>query len=134
MATLQPNKDAEVTIQVQGSLVRNSNSETFVGVGQEINRLIVPVGKVWLIKNLYAYYAGTFTAGDGFWRLWTPADAVTDLEIFASAPTSGTTKIKNLGEQDIYLPAGWKIGTQSYISANTNGASTVQILYQEMDS
>jgi len=134
MATLTPNKDAEVTIQEAGNLTRSVETLTFAGTGEKKTQATVPTGKIWILKGLSMYYAGTFTATNGNFRVWNTANAHFDLEVFAAAPTAGLTKTSLFGNQDLQLPEGWKIGSQSAISADTNGNTTLTLLYKELDA
>jgi len=63
MATLQPNKDAEVSVVEQGIIKIYSDAQTGVS-GVTTSTYTVPTGKVWKLKSTFIQNAGGFTAGD----------------------------------------------------------------------
>jgi len=58
MATLQPNKDAEVTINQQGNLTVVSVTNTITGNGTTYQSLVVPTGKKYILKGYVAIGSG----------------------------------------------------------------------------
>ena len=131
MATLTPNRDPEVTIVQQGTLKARLNDLAFAGTGQRFSNVQVPVGKKWLLKAYQITWYGTYTAADAYLRLKDSSDT----DIFSLLTlTPGTNVITQVGEQQLQLDAGTKIGVQTNITADTNGHLQFTPLYVEFDA
>jgi len=126
MATLQPNKDAEVSINEIGTLTKQEDSTTG-SVSSNIS-FVVPTGKKWTIKGIaIALSAGTFVdstillnnSGTG---------AGVALEVQGTRAVGQVGFMPNI---DITIPPTGRIQVLDTASGSVD--HTVRILYQESD-
>ena len=129
MTTLQPNKDAEVTISQQGTLKSELINETPGGAGTLSHSFTVPVGKQWLLKFIRTdlnSFAGTISQLG--WRI----NPSTDNIVMLSQTTPSMIEDR-LGEQNLLLIAGDVIRVEINISAYTSGSVNSRLLFVELD-
>ena len=131
MATLQPNKDQEVTISQQGSLKAKEEVISVTATGTFSGTETVPVGKKWLLKGITSSRStGNFT--------------ITRCDLNGTIDTLGIKLTKcamdsnngylRCGEQNILLPAGTVLTFYIDCSAHTTtGNYSIRYDYIETD-
>ena len=129
MATLQPNKDQEVTINQQGLLsVHSVTSAEVTATGTYTNTATVPVGKKWIIKGY------TTSAISGSFTMNVSNMGVEVVGASQIGIATGFT-FQNLVPFSLTLSEGDKLVNGIIVNGFTsNGYIRTDILYVELDA
>ena len=131
MATLTPNRDAEVTIVEQGNLTIEKSTTTYGGTGTFQTFIEVPAGKKYRIKMAKEYHSGTATKTSSVFKIF---DVGQSSNVTVTTLTAGGVDLELYGEQGLVLPAGWRFSLQDAVSANTNGSAELTLMYEDLDA
>jgi len=129
MATLQPNKDAEVTVVEQGDLKIVAETIAITANGSYDNPRTVPTGKKWFLIGIYHKVStGTYTiSGEGTY--------VTISAVNFTFFTGGADHTYNLVPWNVVLNAGAILHIGVTISGySAPGNVETRLMYREMDA
>lgn len=117
----------------RGELKLIQTNLTFGGIGSKRVETVVPKGKKWIIKAMQSGGSGTATVS--YRNISVYLNSSITIKILNDTATSLTTVYPEtliLNSQQLVIPEGWTIRTNYNVTADTDGAMSQTILYQEI--
>jgi hypothetical protein len=136
MPRLVDNRDAEIQIKEQGTLLEYHDYETITSTGSVNQDLTVPTGKKWLLKAvMWIKTSGTFTTKPTITLITSQAAPYAADGVYLILGSSGDTS------QLLHMPQVMQLNEGDIVRTNTNttaftssGDVKTRILVQEFDA